>query len=129
MSQSEINAGSVTSSRVITPKILCSNFQKHTAIVSSNFPASFAPNVMYDFGKVSTVNFANYDTTKEISGCVNLYMFTFTVASGGTTVTLNANIKYPNGDDGTDFNDLLTEEDRVFECTIRDNKLTYVYFD
>lgn len=91
--------------------------------------AGYEPNKMYDFGKVASVTFATYDTSKEIANAVNLYMCTFVVASGGTTLTLNANIKYPNGDDGTELTNLLTEEDRVFEITIRDNKLSYLYFD
>lgn len=89
----------------------------------------YEPNKMYDFGKVASVTFAAYNTSKEIANAVNLYMCTFVVASGGTTVTLNANIKYPNGDDGTELTNLLTTEDRVFEITIRDNKLSFLYFD
>lgn len=134
ISQSEITAGTSTSRRAVSAKILCDNFQKHTAIETMPSgaiapTAGYEPNKMYDFGKVASVNFASYDTSKEISGCVNLYMFTFQVASGGTTLRLNANIKYPNGDDGTELTNLLTEEDRVFEITIRDNKLSYLYFD
>lgn len=134
ISQSEITTGTSTSRRAVSAKILCDNFQKHTAIVTMPSgaiapTAGYEPNTMYDFGKVSSVTFAAYDTSKEIANAVNLYMCTFQVASGGTTLRLNANIKYPNGDDGTELTNLLTEEDRVFEITIRDNKLSYLYFD
>ena len=135
MSQSEINNGKNSDPRSVpSAQLLVDNFQKHTAIETMPSGAiaptdGYEPNKMYDFGKVASVNFATYDTSKEISGCVNLYMCTFQVASGGTTLSLNANIKYPNGDDGTELTNLLTTEDRVFEITIRDNKLSYIYFD
>ena len=134
MPQTEITAGTATTGKLISAKLLCDNFQKHTAIVTMPSGAvvptdGYEPNKMYDFGKVASVTFATYDTSKEIANAVNLYMCTFVVASGGTTLNLNANIKYPNGDDGTELANLLTTEDRVFEITIRDNKLSFLYFD
>ena len=146
ITQAQINAGTATSGVLITPKLLVDNFQKHTAIETMPSGAiaptdGYEPNKMYDFGKVSSVTFATYDTSKEMANAVNLYMCTFVVASGGTTLNLNANIKYPNGDDGTELTNLLTEEDRVFEITIRrivvteNNEdvsyylMSYLYFD
>ncbi len=134
LTQALLNAGTNTSDRLISAKLLCDNFQKHTAIETMPSgaiapTAGYEPNKMYDFGKVASVTFATYDTSKEIANAVNLYMCTFVVASGGTTLHLNANIKYPNGDDGSELENLLKTEDRVFEITIRDNKLSYLYFD
>lgn len=119
--------------------------QDVTAIVgvpSGAFPVGgYDANKMYNFGKESAVAFFSFNTASEISGCVNLYMCTFQVASGGTTLRLNANTMYPNGEDANSLDGLLSTEDRVFEITIRrivvteNNEnvsyylMSYLYFD
>lgn len=95
--------------------------QDVTAIVSSNFPASFAPNVMYDFGTTDAVNFGNL--AAGANDVVNLYLCTWTCQTDSCSVTLPQSVVIAGGES------LEIKAGRTFEVTIRDNKLSFLYFD
>ena len=95
--------------------------QDVTAIVSSNFPASFAPNVMYNFGTTDSVNFGNL--AAGASDVVNLYLCTWTCQTDSCSVTLPQSVVIAGGES------MEIKAGRTFEITIRDNKLSYLYFD
>jgi hypothetical protein len=95
--------------------------QDVTAIVSSNFPASFAPNVMYDFGTTDSVTFGNL--AAGANDVVNLYLCTWTCQTDSCSVTLPQSVVIAGGES------MEIKAGRTFEVTIRDNKLSYLYFD
>lgn len=76
----------------------------------------------YDFGSVSSLSVA---LSAGESGVVNVYMFSFTCSTASPTLELPSGILTANGQDiEDDF-----AEGRTFEITIRDNKMSYIYFD
>lgn len=95
--------------------------QDVTAIVSSNFPASFAPNVLYNFGTTDAVNFGNL--AAGANDVVNLYLCTWTCQTDSCSVTLPQSVVIAGGES------MEIKAGRTFEVTIRDNKLSYLYFD
>lgn len=95
--------------------------QDVTAIVSSNFPASFAPNVLYNFGTTDAVNFGNL--AAGANDVVNLYLCTWTCQTDSCSVTLPQSVVIAGGES------MEMKAGRTFEITIRDNKLSFLYFD
>lgn len=95
--------------------------QDVTAIVSSNFPASFAPNVLYNFGTTDSVTFGNL--AAGASDVVNLYLCTWTCQTDACSVTLPQSVVIAGGES------MEMKAGRTFEVTIRDNKLSFLYFD
>lgn len=115
ITQAEIDAGTSTSSRTVTPKFLCDNFSKHTGISSGTTSTSaLSPNTMYNFGELALADYRtdpndNTNTTASfevpplsstglISNAVNFYALYFTVGTGITSLS----ITLPTGVDADD---------------------------
>ena len=129
MSQSEINNGTNTDPRAVpSAQLLVNNFQKLTKHLTNFLPSGavapqggYLPNILYDFGTTDSVTFGNL--AAGASGVVNLYLCTWTCQTDSCSVTLPQSVVIAGGES------LEIKAGRTFEITIRDNKLSYLYFD
>lgn len=128
ITQAQIDAGTATTSVVVTPQRLCDNFQKLTKHLTNFLPSGavapqggYLPNILYDFGTTDAVNFGNL--AAGANDVVNLYLCTWTCQTDGCSVTLPQSVVIAGGES------LEIKAGRTFEVTIRDNKLSFLYFD
>ncbi len=92
IAQSDINAGTVTYQKVVTPKIIHENCYIEEIAYTSSITALKA-NKMYDFGTVSTaLTIPSLDATNDlVSNALNFYALRFIAGAD------NLNITFPTG--------------------------------